>query len=425
LITFCHSAFPLKDDQIPSENVERKMSDFSEQEQKLFYYIYGMNRMTTFDILSQKHDSDISNFLCSCGIRAYEFMIDKNLDIFAQYKSNKKIIEDSYRYVCFLKSPDNGEHIEKIRNAVNLIRDHAKIHPNYSFSAAVSVLDKKKVELDEGVRALKAMLFARDFYDIDSILKLRKRIFKSNLFDVLIKKHVISGTPKNDILSIFFYDYMLLEQAIVLTYDLQVSDFSDDFTESFDFSCVYIYFRFILDIYLLIGQCDTSNFFDESRLEIEISKVYHRLNIILYFALRKYLSPNEHMAFITSSLIDDICLHVQTAFDVDRLQRSVSISSAIARASGHADFSKGIGEICEKAARQWEGGSPLDHKDMIDSFRTHKRYAEFFSMRGFERQLSSSIKQLCRERGFKVIRGVDIASRKGRKKGPDGAGPKS
>ena len=167
------------------------------------------------------------------------------------------------------------------------------------------------------------------------------------------------------------------------------------------------------------------NFFSDKRLDIELSKFYHKINMFIYNTIYKYLSIHEHIAFITSSVIYDAYIHTETAFDGRHFKKHISIANSFSRYSGHTEYTKIINEICKKAKSKWDKGCTIDHIDMIDSFKKHKKYADFFSKRGFEKKLNNSLKQLCREHGFKVIRGVDIASRKGRKKRPDGAGPKS
>ena len=418
MITFCQSTFLLKEGQTLSKNVENKLKEFSRQELNLFYYVFNMNRVISHRCLCQKINQDANKSLKSCALEAYDFLANKEFDKFAKYEVEKKTIYDAYDYIAFLKNSDNTEYIERIKYAMDFVKKNTKTTQGYSFSAAVNILKKRKVALDEGTRALKSMLFARDFYDIDSIFALRKRLFKISWYDSLVKGYIADNAPHKDLISVFFADYRILEQAILmgLRFEIREYEYDDDFTEAFDYFCILVYFRFIIDMYLVVGQCDTTGFFDDTRLEIEISKTYHIVNILIYNAIYRYLSPNEHLVFVTSSIMDDICLHMQTWFDVDRLTRSASISGALARDSGHADFGDVIDRICSQAERQWEQGSTLNHMEMIDSFRRLKKYAEFFSKRGFERKLNEGIKQLCRKRGFKVILGEDIASRQGCKK---------
>ena len=122
MITFCQSAFQLKEGQTLSKNVENKLHEFARQESELFYYIFNMNRIVANSFLCQENKEDVSKSLRACALEAYEFLINRDFDKFAQYGVEKQVRDDAYKYVASLRKAGNTERIERIQTAIDFIK---------------------------------------------------------------------------------------------------------------------------------------------------------------------------------------------------------------------------------------------------------------------------------------------------------------
>lgn len=267
------------------------------------------------------------------------------------------------------------------------------------------------------------MLLTKDYFNIEKIYKLRDMLLSTAICRDIMKDFIIQKNPQKNIISLFLSDYKLFEQIIASVQKVYVFNLNDEeeLQYFFNFICMLLYFRVILNIYILVGQCDTTGLFDEKRMEIYLSKIYHRINIIIYNYVYKSMSINEHIYFLSTTILDDFCLHAQTSLDVDRLDNGVSLAGAIARTPARTEIDDIINQICEEAITEWNDGSSLDHIDMIALFKKRGKYARFFAQGSFEKKLNARIKQVCNKRNIRRIRGIDVYVYK-RKKRPDGSG---
>lgn len=419
MITFCQCPFLLKEGQEKIENISTKIQEYSTDEMRLFYHFFGINRLLYTGLLENSELNCDNNIECIRGsiIDVINYLLDEGIDGFIIEKNIKNIRNMLYKYMGDLKNKNIPDGIEKINNAISFLKERAKVCKEYSFDSAYEIFKKTHVDKYEALCAIKMMLLAKDYFNIDKIYKLRERLLSTELYRDIMKDFVMLKKPPQNILSLFLSDYMLIEQIIPVINIVYYLDWDDDerLQYSFNFVCMLLYFRFILNIYILVGQCDTTGFFDEKRMEIYLSKIYHRINIIIYNYIYKSLSINEHIYFLVTAIFDDFCLHAQTSLDVDRLDKGVRLAGAIARTPARTEIDDIINQICGEAIKEWNDGSPLDHIDMIEFFKKKKKYACFFAKGSFEKRLNARIKKVCSENNIRRIRGIDIFVHKRKK----------
>lgn len=207
--------------------------------------------------------------------------------------------------------------------------------------------------------------------------------------------------------SLFYYDDMMKDDYFKRC-EFNFNEEELDNRDTFNLILSFGYFRYLIEAFIFIIQCDYSGFFDNKGIEKWLLKAYRRYGFAILTAIYDSFDTIDMLHTISKMLLDDVCTYTASTFKVDRINDARAIASALSRDVAIPDFSQVIDKICESAIHQWEGGSTLDHISMLKTFKKNWRYAKYFGIRGFERQLKLKLLDVMRAKGLHFILGEDV-----------------
>ncbi len=412
-----------------SDNVKKRLDEYFKKESDLYgRYISVLSGSIS---LLDKHCDKTDDF----RIELYNAALKMCLSLDAIYKIgetaesiDKKFLRIIHSYMNKFKSPDYLENITHINATINdMIKDNKQMYSGettYSFRNGVKILKKDKISPQEATESIILMLYARDYFNIKSILTLRNYLFNSQIANAYIGVGKLNKNPGNDFMGLLFSDYVLIDSIFPL-YRLVATDVkflcaehpleknNELIRENFDYICMIIYVRYITSILLFIIECDISDYLEKEEIDKILLEMYRKFSLIILSAVYRSLSMLEFTMFSNLEILNDICVYTHLFSPKDKLDNANKIFSAIAGDAGHEYFGKEIEMIVKRAIKKWEDGSELSHVQMIQKFKDSAKYKQYFEKRGFERNLKKVLKKRMDEEDIQKWAGVNYFQGRG------------
>lgn len=405
---------------MPNEKTWKKILEFGhkcEDYSSHYYHIlYGL--MSEINEIKKLSDDDIDDnteaFIYI--LKMFSVLDNQSLDINNKKFSCDELIKILNEYIKFLKSNTHSLNILIIRQNIKYNKKFNIRKESYSFYRGTKMfLDGDNVPPVED--CLISMLYARDFYNIDSIKILRSFIMTSNIGRGNLETDRLDKNPDSNLWSLFMSDCVLIDRIIKMYFGLRLDKdkyylFNIDSLEKdgeldatkIHFVCIAIYARFILAIFIFIIEGDLS-FGDKEIFLHQLMKIYRGFSLFIFAHIYKYLSITEILLFSNVELLNDVCAHFSDIYSIQRISEIRSLSSALAADSMYQNLTKVINKIVEKSLSMLKDGSDFDHIDFIEYFEKSKKYGKYFDESGFRRNLSEALKKMMRDNKINRIRG--------------------
>lgn len=326
-----------------------------------------------------------------------------------------------HNYMDKFKSPDFSENLNHINATIKNKIDRYSIVEKYSFFNGVKALKKNNITHQEATESIILMLYARDYFNIKSILGLRKYLLNSQIANVHLGIGKLNKNPGSDLMGILFSDYGLIDNIFdlygmfrskpeFLITDIPLEENGTLIKDNFDYVCMIIYARYITSLLIFIIECDKSGYFENEKIDKILLKIYRTFSLIILSSVYRSLSMFEFTWFSNLEILNDVCVYTHLISPRDKLDNASKMSSAIAGDASHENFDTEIKSIVNRAIKIWKGGSEISHVQMIKDFKNSKKYANYFNKRGFERNLKKALRKRMDEEGIQKWVGVNYLS---------------
>lgn len=421
--------YTFKEGQYISEKAQKRLTDYLEEESRVFSRYTSLESILSVYLPNMDAHYEDDKLEFRKLILFLVTVLDHGLEESPQMLLPRYVAENIQEYIRLLSTSEYADNLRHIDRTISEFKSTYTQKSCLSYGKVQEVLRNKKLDKEAIITILKSLYFAHDYMDIASILALRSYLLKNHKSDKYVRLTQLKPNPGNTLQGILFSDSILLEDILIL-YNKLCTDYEliwPDFTcikedgidqETFDLVLVAAYSRYVVALLLFLVQCDYSGYFDKKDIGIYLLKVYRKFGFVIFTAIYKYLTVAEQVLCVSMLILDDVCTYYSSLFTRNRLDNARALASALSRDIATEDFSRVIEKLCQKALDLWEKGSELGHIDMINSFKKQARYKTYFEKRGFERQLATKLKDLCREKNIPRITGIHISARKGKKKGP-------
>lgn len=405
------------EDQEISDSVTKKLKEYFDKEAELYIRYSAILGMSVHVLNNSGDRSD--DFRCelrhaAAGMCAILDEVYKTNSI--KVYTASEFLNIIHEYIEKYKSSDFIENINHIKNTIEKIKEKYSQKVKYSFYNGVKIFKKSKISPQEASEAIIRMLYARDYFNIDSILVLRNYLLNSEISNTHLNMDKLDKNPGNDLLGLFFSDYILIDKIYdMYTYffnhpqslirDIPLEENSELITENFDFICTIIYVRYIISIFLFIIECDKTGYFENKKIDKILLKSYRTFSMIILNSVYRSLSMFEFTWFSNLELLNDICVYTSDISPRNRLDEARAMASAISADASHKNFKDIIEKIKKAALKKWKAGCEYHHIQMIDYFKKSKTYAPYFEQRGFERNLRKILIETAKQEGINKILG--------------------
>lgn len=288
----------------------------------------------------------------------------------------------------------------------------------YSFYNGTKIFLNNNVTPEDAIKSIACILFARDYFNFDSIRLLREYLIKSPMANILLKMNSLEKSLNDDILSIFLSDYKILNN-ILFTYDILNIRYIKDilYYESsleingklnvslFDYICALIYLRYIISIYISLIEHIVCPYIDDKNIEQYLLRMYRTLGLVIIISIYKNISLSEIMWFQQITILNDILVYSYYVSPASKVNELESIFSTCYAYYGHKYFGYKIRKIVDEALEKWKNGCEYSHIEMIKYFKRSTKYKSYFDERGFERNLNKELKIRMKDAGINKIVG--------------------
>lgn len=407
------------EEQTISDNVTKKLKEYFDRQGELYVRYGSILNMATYILNERGDNSDDFRWelrRAAVGICAMldEVYKKKGVKIYKQ----GEFLEILHEYINKFKNPDFLENINHINDTIKNNRELYSKKVKYSFHEGVKIFKKDKIQPQDAVKSIISMLYARDYYNIDSILIMRNYLISSEIANYHLEICALTKKPGNDLLGLFFSDYTLIDRIYdlynyffntpqSLMADIPLAENNELIKDNFDFICMIVYARYIISIFIFIIECDKTGYFENEKIDKILLKAYRTFSLIILSSVYRNLSMFEFTWFSNMELLNDICVYAYEISPRDRLDEARTMASAISADAAHKDFTKIIEKIVKAAIKKWKDGCDFNHIQMIDYYKKSNSYAEFFNERGFERNLKKSLIEAAKQEGINKISGVN------------------
>lgn len=319
-----------------------------------------------------------------------------------------------HNYMDKFKSPDFSENLNHLNSTIKNKIDIYSKEEKYSFFNGVKVLKKKNITHQEATESIILMLYARDYFNIKSILVLRKYLLNSQIANDHLGMGKLNKNPGNDLMGILFSDYGLIDNIFdlysmfrskpeFLITDIPLDENGALVKDNFDYICMIIYARYITSLILFIIECDKSGYFENEKIDKILLKIYRTLSLIILSSVYRSLSMFEFTWFSNLEILNDVCVYTYLISPRDKLDKASKMSSAIAADSRHENYDDIIDKIIKRVIKMLDDGYDKFHPQMLKYFKKSKKYGPFFDKPGFERQLKQAIIKVYTQKGIPVL----------------------
>ena len=379
----------------------------------------------------ERYTNDDENFFRNITLEILGYLgANQNDDFCSSIKDDYGIVyTTAFNYVKLFNLTEMNKHTRMIKGYIEDIQNESSIIEGYSWNTAFDILDKEGSLKDRILNFTKTLLLTNECFNADKIYRLRKMILKSQYLDEKDRNLFSKQKPNKDILKMFFADYRLLCALVFNTKDFTQYKFEDDNPEPLvTYILLFLYGRFILDVFILLFQCkgisavknvdiENENRLENNplRMEIIFSKIYTRLEFKLYSLASDYMTNYENMKYILGKICDDICVHEQASVGYDILNRYSSFKTAITRVIDSNEHNDIIEEMKDSIIHDWDNGCKSSHVQMIEFLKKKKKYADALETRGVQSNLKKLLVNICMttfksdgSRLYPYIQGVDI-----------------
>lgn len=157
---------------------------------------------------------------------------------------------------------------------------------------------------------------------------------------------------------------------------------------------------------------------NDKNIEYSLIKIYRRLGLLILSSVYKDISVSDLIWLQQLMIINDILIH---SYFIIQNKRIFVLESVLSTLSTYytpkytCKISVTIDNIIKDAIKMYKDGSEHSHIQMIEYFKKKKKYADYFSIRGFERNLKSKLKRVMKDNNINKIEG-DGYYRKGYKR---------
>ena len=319
-----------------------------------------------------------------------------------------------HNYMDKFKSPDFSDNLDHINATINDNKARYSNEAKYSFYNGVKVFKKRDITPKEAAESIILMLYARDYFNLKSILVLRKYLLNSQIANDYLEIGKLNKNPGNDLMGLLFSDYGLIDNIFdlysmfrhkpeSLITDIPLDENGALIKDNFDYVCMIIYARYITSLLLYIIECDKSGYFENEKIDKILLKIYRTFSLIILSSVYRSLSMFEFTWFSNLEILNDVCVYTHLISPRDKLDNASKMSSAIAADSRHENYDDIIDKIIRRAIKMLDKGYDKFHSQMLEYFRKSKKYGPFFDKPGFERQLKQAIIKVYTQKGMPVL----------------------
>lgn len=361
----------------------------------IFTYFNMMNT-----IVSERNDKFVD---CSNDTN-----IDGTYDEYVHNYSN-----DLFKFFDYMDEILKDEKvIDYIQEGMIFCEDNYFRPDTLSFNMASMVLDLNNINLENAIAIIKTTFFARDYFNVKGITKIRNYLLSTNDFKNKFKHCKYKEYDFENCFMLFASDYPLMGDNICFEKEfIDITIENDDLLTRFNSILYLIYLRYLYNVAIFICKILPHIFYSEEALEIIFSKVYHRLSFFIFNSLYNYLIEKERIYYLVSMIVDDCVLHHQSSLAFYNMEKMFRLSSKLYRKFNSYKNDGVINEICDSSLIKWKSGCNIDHIDMIELYKNNKKYSGYFNDKKFYNRLIFKIKEVCKNNNIRMIRGVDVFKR--------------
>lgn len=415
-------------EQTISDNVMKKLENYFNKEGELFVRYDSILSHLLYEL--DGYDDTTNDFRCE--LRKSAAVICLMLDGKHKHGELKiykyqEIIDIIYAYMDKFKQAGFLENNTTIDSSIENNMEKYANKWKYSFYNGTKVLKKKKITPDLATKSIILMLYARDYFNIKSILILRNYVMNTEIAKIHLNTEKFNINPGNDLKGLIFSDYGLIEKILALygslrsnlsifITDIPLEENGELIKDNFDYICMILYARNIISLIIFIIECDSTGYFENEKIDKILLKVYRTFSMIILNSVYRSLSMFEFTLFSNLQILNDICAYSYLITPRNKLDDASKISSAIAGDAGHKNHDDIINKIIKRVNTKLDKGCKDTHPQMLKYFKNSKEFSHHFNERGFERAFKKALIETYRQRNLPIIgingAGVSRSSKK-------------
>ncbi len=443
----CHNMYiamlnmiQLFEDTYLNNDSKDKLDNYFNEEQKTSMFFFGLNEFCRKFVVK----NDICHYQFKCGGPLRDFVGNfigflSKVEIKDECQINiddyyTKIINNATNYIESMRGLDG---INRIRRILNFSKEDINKHvvyEEYSLSKIPTIIQNTKDLFLATTKIAKISLLSNDYFNIEAINKIRKRVLKCEYFEDKFK--IVENTP-NDFSSIFMSDYTIIKFLV----DLITHDFKQIFSkrhisnDAVDLCLLVIYGKIILNMYIYLYQYKeivyAKNLMmdddwrienNETRMTIELSKIYNGLDYFLYQLCYHNMSTEELITLIMIKFCDEVCIREESSIQYDRINRCHSLKSSFLKQCSAAKKNDPIKEKYIKIFKKiWDKGCKNTNAEILRQLEEIPEYAE--EIKSKKRIISDAVRDFCKNekdkhgnRKYPYAQGIDFHGRQNKYK---------
>lgn len=392
------------------DNIGERLRNHIYKEESFFRHYLHILHSSFTKLNSQVEDKDniiydlIDTIICIADILDLKY--DDDI-----YKSNSldEIIKITNQYVQeHINLPDNYMDFISIKDDIIQYNKSFTHNEKYSFYRGTKIFLSANLCPQDAKTSIIRMLFARDIFNFEAIKLLREYLINSPMANATLQLEAINKKQTYNLLTIFRSDYKLIKKILYIydesnnTNTRNLFSYEQKLVENgklniilFDYINSLIYSRYIIAVYIFLIESTYLHILEDKNIEFILIKIYRRLGLLILSFIFKDISFSELMWFQQLMTLDDILVHSYYITPDNRIAELESLLSTYAAHYTPKHTSKMpfiINDIVDSAIKLYKDGSEYSHIQMIEYFKKKKKYADYFNIRGFERNLKSQLK---------------------------------